>query len=1019
MKLSDKTFTVKAVVTIFVIIPAVVGFAGFLFASGAILGSVLVYSHELTEIPDMDAYRPKTVSTFYSDDGTVIGIFYDQKRFVVQLEAIPEHVRNAFIAAEDSRFYSHNGVDWLGVARATLNFIKTGNVTGASTITQQVVRNFLLTQARKFSRKMKEIILAGRMEQKWTKNKILSVYLNEIYLGERCWGVEAAALNYFDKHVQHLTLPEAALLAGIVPSPANYNPFRNEERANFKKIKVLENMLAEGMISQREFEIAKAQKLEFRKEIRQPFDLVPDFAEAVRRYVVRKYGKTALYNEGLKVFTTCNVDLQQAARKAMTKGLSEIKARQKQLAILREIDPENFEEFLENKTEPKLEEGNTYQGLVVEEVMVGKGKILKVALTPYMEGRVRLKSVKSPYRLGHYLALKMTGVEDGIPYFEPDETPLLQGALVCIENRTGFVKSLIGGSSTQRYQFNRATQARRQPGSAFKPVIYAAAIEKKSYSPATIIVDESVEIKIEGLGEEWQPKNSGGSFIGPISFRRALELSRNICTIKVLMDIGFDPVINLAEKMGIQAPLGKNLSLSLGASEVTLYELTSAYTTFPNSGVHLEPVLVQRIEDRHGNVLEDNTTIPTVEEAAMPAPVHRKSLRRAPTGEFESEAYTYVEVEPTTSAITSNVDGLVGFEGEPAESVEPKPLRLADSAWDEIGRNKLKAPKSGLVIDPEPREANPALSSSTAYIMTSLLQGVIKSGTGARVRNYLKRKDLAGKTGTTNHAEDTWFIGFNPEYTSGVWVGYDEKRPLGRREGGSKAALPIWCYFMRTALKDVPQSEFPIPQDVVFKRMFTFKGNSRSGPVPAFVEEPVYAPFAGETLVMSPLDPPDLLREYAPGRPTFRRAETSEPGRSVNRQYHGQYQGYYNDQRGAGVSGSQGVRANVVQPANRSGSLPVNQIPADGYSGYYRNDPQPYNQPQEENFNGGQSYGYGQPEYPVEQEFSDDWNQGRGNPNQPEANPYTQEPAPGPREFDDQLPTNRRPSSLAPNSRRQ
>jgi penicillin-binding protein 1A len=696
----------------------------------------------------------------------------------------------------------------------------------------------------------------------------------------------------------------------------------------------------------------------------------------------------------------------------MEKGLSEIKARQKQLAILRDIDPEDFEEFLENKNRPELKEGRIYQGLVTEEVKVGDGKVLKVELSPEMEGRVRLKSVKSPYRLGHFLALKYIGEETGVPLFEPDETPLLQGALVCIENRTGYVKALVGGASKEKFGFNRATQAKRQPGSAFKPIIYSAALEHMSYSPATIIVDEAVEIKIEGLDEEWQPKNSGGSFIGPISLRRALELSRNICTIKILMDINFDLAIEQARRMGIKSALGRNLSLSLGASEVSLFELTTAYTTFPNSGVLLEPVLVQRIEDRHGNVLEDNTIIPMVEESETPVPEHRPDLRRTPTGEFETEAYQYVEVEaPEDSAITSNLEGSEGFEQGPVSEPPPEPIKMADSAYDEISKNKIRAPKSGLVIDPEPRQAKPALSPQTAYIMTTLLQGVVKAGTGARVRRYLNRKDLAGKTGTTNHAEDTWFIGFNPEYTSGVWVGYDEKRPLGRREGGSRAALPVWCYFMKEALAGVPESEFPIPQDISFQRMFTFKGNSRSGPVPTYVEEPVYTPFAGETLAMSPLDPEDLLQGYLDQAP----AQGQPP----------LYGG-----RPDGATESSGIRANIVQPAGQ----PNYRQPSQGNhwetrttGGQSRNAPPPGIQ--------GRNRLYGQPAYPVQpqsQPGADSWVYTRTERESPDNyqgqdQQYPQGPSSTAREFDDQpprapefddySPSNQRPASLAPNYR--
>ncbi len=844
-----------------------------MFVLGVSLAAYLVYSVNLPEIPELKNYQPRTVSTFYSDDGTVIGIFYKQKRFVVEIEQIPQHVINAFLAAEDADFYNHNGVDWPGLVRATMTNLKTGKFKqGASTITMQVTRNFLLTQEKRMSRKIKEIILARQLERIWGKEKILYVYLNEIYLGDGCYGVEAAARNYFDKPVEHLTVAEAALIAGLIASPSNYNPFKNEKAAYHRQAFVLKEMRKKGFITEDQFNSAKSRKLVFRKEIRRPFDLVPDFAEAVRRYVIDKYGADALYNQGLKVFTTCRVEAQKAAVDAVKKGLAEIKGRHKHFALLRTVDPEYIPELLEDRSTPRLTKGKLYQGVVTKVIPRSNETRLKVALSKRLRGRVKLEGKRSDYRVGQVLALRFDGFVDRFPMFTPDEHPDLQGALVCIENKTGYVRAIVGGSSDEKHKFNRAVQAKRQPGSAFKPIIYSVAIEKNSYSPATIIIDEPIIVDVgdEEEVEEWVPKNAGGRFHGPISLRRALELSRNICTIKILMDVTLEPVIKMARRLGITSRLGRNLSLSLGTSEVTLFELTSAYTVFPNAGIHVEPVLVKRIEDRHGNVLEDNTEIPMVNDAQIPFPEPRQELKELDQPVVMSLEDEFVEEDIKEETAPDTDSGETESSAKLVEDLVHGDMSIA-------GESLIAAEH-----EPEPREVAPAMSPETAYIMTNLLQGGVRSGTGRRLKKYLDRQDLAGKTGTTNNAEDTWFMGFNPDYTTGVWVGFDEKRPLGKSEHGAKAALPIWGYFMRELLKDMPEREFPVPPNVEFAVMTTYAGNSSEGFYPKTVEEPVYAPFMGRTLVLCPVDTPELLREYTsaqvPTQPEMRNTYVQSPG---------------------------------------------------------------------------------------------------------------------------------------------
>lgn len=831
----------RAVVSAMVLL----GFAAVGFLAGGVAGVVVSYPEDLPEIPDLANYRPKTVTTFYSDEGTIIGVFYRQKRFVIDLDSVPFHVSHAFIAAEDSRFFEHNGVDWKGVARAAYkNAVALKVQEGASTITQQVARHVLLTRDKRISRKIKEILLARKIEKLWGKQKILYVYLNEIYLGDQCYGIEAAARNYFDKHVEQLSIAEAALLAGIVPSPSRYNPFKNKRMATIKQRLILKNMLQCRVITKDEYDKALTEKLKFRSRVDRPFDIVPDFTEAVRRYVIKKYGEARLYQEGLKVYTTCRLEDQQRAFRALKKGLDEVKDRQKRHNVLRKIKKEDITTFLAGRSKPALTVGDVYQGLVTRVSQVSKATRLHVSLDERVHGFVDLPKHSSAYKVGHLLSLKLEKHEKGEPVFVQAEDPLLQGALVCIENETGFVRALVGGSSRDRFQFNRATQAKRQPGSSFKPIIYAAALEHFGYTPATVIVDEPVVVELKGREERWTPSNADRTFLGPVSLRRALQESRNICTIKILMDVGFEPVIQLARQMGIRSKLEKNLSLCLGTSETSLYELTSAYTVFPNAGVYLDPVLVKKIEDRYGNTLEDNTKIAKLDEKFVPEPSLLGKAGQATATPYLLKALARVEKNKGDCTSTEELTQTWPNDGKHAGS----------SGQYKRPPQSLQTVTDPSVCPPAPRMERPALSPQTAYIMTSLLQGVVRSGTGSKLAKYIKRTDLCGKTGTTDNAEDAWFVGYNRNYTTGVWVGFDDNRPLGGEETGARAALPIWAYFMNGMLEGIAQEKYPVPENLVRRGMSTIVFEKGIGPVFGTAVEPVYAPLFGKALAVSPLD---------------------------------------------------------------------------------------------------------------------------------------------------------------------
>jgi len=616
------------------------------------VGTYLYFTVDLPKISSLKDYEPPIVTQVFSSNGQLIGEFFSEHRIVVPLSQIPQTLMNAFIAAEDSRFYGHPGVDFLSVVRAVFKNIEAGAlVQGGSTITQQVTRSLLLTPEKSFERKIKEAILAYRIDKSLTKDQILHIYLNQIYLGNGAYGVETAAQAYFGKHVQELNLAECALLAGLPRAPSRYSPIKHPHRAKARQLYALNRMIAEGYISVRDAEQAFQMPLNIKPKSQEDMTSAPYFIEYIRQYLEEKYGEDMVYKGGLRVYTTLDTAMQEIAQNVVVSGLLAIEERQKN------------EESIESA------------------------------------------DVESP----------------------------LQGALICIKAKTGHIKAMVGGRDFGISQFNRAIQSKRQPGSAFKPVIYAAAIDK-GYTPTTIIID--APIAYTGVEEEelWKPRNYDEEFQGPTLFRTALIQSRNVVTIKILRDIGIDYVVDYAKNMGINFHLNRDLSLALGTSGVSLLELTSAYAVFANQGVRCEPIFVTMVLDRYGDILEVN--------------------------------------RPQTKKV--------------------------------IGED-------------------------TAFIMTKLLEGVVREGTGWRVRAL--SRPAAGKTGTTNDLTDAWFIGYTPSLVTGVWVGFDGMRSLGEHETGSRAASPIWLEFMEKVLKDKSMEDFVLPDGVVFAKIDAKTGllaNSKS-----------------------------------------------------------------------------------------------------------------------------------------------------------------------------------------------
>jgi len=760
---------------------------------------------DLPELYSLKDYRPKLITRVLDVEGNEVSTLARERRVVVPIEKIPEHTVQAFIAAEDAAFYRHEGLDYPGILRAALRNIRAGEVKqGGSTITQQVAKTFLLGSERKFRRKLKDMVLARRIEQYLKKNEILYLYLNQIYLGGGAYGVEAAAQTYFDKSVDGLTLAESALIAGLVPAPSRWNPFRSMSSARARQRRVLAWMLEQSFIRQEEYDAALSEELVFAsRDGSEVFEVVASFTEEVRRYLVERYGEEEVLTGGMTVRTTLDFEAQQAAHRSVQRGLRDHDRRSGYRGPIR-LAPEAewlaLAEDLESRNSAIEEKPGTHLDALVIEVddranqaRLALGLTRETVLTledvkwareadPEKDGAiVWVRRVREVLKPGYLVTLEHTGTRPPteeetkadplappVPEYALYQEPLAEGALFAMDVDTGRVEAMIGGYSFTRSQFNRAVQMRRQPGSAFKPIIYAAAMTR-GFTPATIVFDTPIVYEDLNSGLTWKPENYSDKFYGPITLRESLAKSRNIATIKLLRSIGIPPVLETAQALGVRAELEPNLSLALGTSEVTLAELVRTYNTFPAGGRRIAPIFILEIRDRNGKVLERNVPLP-IDETVDVASAEDDELAAPERGD-------------------PDINGLI------AE------IRSAVDRGDDPG-----ALPAGYGLDPV-----------DAYLMVDLLKAVVKEGTGWRLR-ALKRP-IAGKTGTTNDLYDAWFIGFTPRLAAGVWVGYDSARNLGKNETGSRAASPIFVDFMREALEDHPREEFPIPDGIEFSRI--------------------------------------------------------------------------------------------------------------------------------------------------------------------------------------------------------
>lgn len=741
-----------------------------------VLSVVLGLGWASNDLPSMDAlknYQPLLVTRVYTDKDEVFAEFSTERRITIKSEDVPKVLVDAFLAAEDDEFFSHRGVNPLTILRAALKNVQAGHkVQGGSTITMQVAKQILLTPEKSFSRKFKEILLSFKMEKALTKQEILTLYLNQINLGHGAYGVESASQVYFGKHAKDITLAEAAILAALPQAPSRDNPVKNPKASKMRQRYVLGRMLAINAISKEDYKAALVAPVQIKNKATILDSPAPYFAEHVRRYLMQKYGADMVYGGGLKVFTTMNLEAQLSAQDAMRSGLLAIDKRMglRKSAKTFKTAPER-ETFLRDQHKGLVREfydyhllsaegsldaplskdeltpmdaAKTYPALVLDKdrktksILVGIGNRRGYVRAPDYQWALLAnpeeiygdKVVRSPMEqlnIGDVITVapktmaKVLGEKDE---YVLSQQPMVQGALISYAIPDGAMKAMVGGYdyTVTRSEFNRAIQAKRQAGSAFKPVVYAAALDN-GLTASTILVDSPIIYKDTdektGFEKVWKPDNSTDKFYGDTTLRMSLAFSRNLPTIKLLQYLKIPTVVEYTKKMGIDSKLNEDLTLAIGSSVVTVDELTRAIGVFANQGRKLESYFIRRIENRDGEILEEY---------------------------------------------------------------------------------KL----------PEPKEV---ISDGTAFIMTSMMKSVVDVGTAMSVKAL--GRTVAGKTGTTNDFKDAWFIGYVPQMITGVWVGFDEDRTLGRNETGGIAAAPIWLEYMQKSTAELPKEEFVMPKSVI------------------------------------------------------------------------------------------------------------------------------------------------------------------------------------------------------------
>ncbi len=687
----------------------------------------------LPDISDLSDYRPKLPLRVFSAEGTLIGEFGEERRNLTPIQDIPKVMTQAVLAIEDSRFYQHPGVDYKGVIRAGLANLGRVKSQGASTITMQVARNVYLSSEKTFTRKIYEVLLTFKLEHLLSKDQILEIYMNQIFLGNRAYGFSAAAEAYFGKSLQDLSIAEAAMLAGLPKAPSAYNPINNPKRARSRQLHIIDRMEENGFITKEQAQIAKKQELKLRSSSDNTKTHADFAAEMVRQSIFAQYGKET-YTRGLNVYTTIRADDQAAAYAALRRGIMNFERRQiyrgPELFINLPENAKAREDAIDEALEDHPDNGDVMSAVVLEasaklvKAVRQNGDVLEISgdgLRPVQSGL----SSKAPanLRLRAGAVIRVTKANKTAAW-EITQLPEVEGAFVALDPRDGSIKALVGGFDFVKNKFNHVTQAWRQPGSSFKPFIYSAALEK-GFTPATVVNDAPLFFDSGVTGSQpWEPKNYDGKFEGQMSLQTALAKSKNMVSIRVLQAVGAQNAQDWISRFGFEADKHPAyLTMALGAGSVTPMQMATAYSVFANGGYRINPWLITKVSEQRGKIL-----------------------------------------------------------------IESKPPVLDESVRSIDTRN--------------------------AFVMNSLLQEVTRSGTAASAQSTLQRRDIYGKTGTTNDSMDAWFAGYHPTLAAVTWIGYDTPRKLGERETGGGLSLPVWINFMEHALKNVPMTELPVPEGV-------------------------------------------------------------------------------------------------------------------------------------------------------------------------------------------------------------
>lgn len=710
-------------------------FTLFSLVAGTLAGGYFAISRGIPSIRELKQSGPSSGTSIYADDDTLIGEIKVEKGIFVALDRMPKNMINALIAVEDSRFWKHGGIDYIAIGRAVVkDLIHVSLKEGGSTLTQQLAKVVFLSSEKTLKRKLMEAALARKMEKNLSKKEILELYLNRVYFGHGAYGVEMAARVYFAKSVKALTLAEASLIAGLVKAPTLYSPYNDLSKAKERQLIVLSRMEDEGYITRQEKEAAYAQPL-YLSSPRKGVESGSYFVEYVKKHLEEKFGEDAVYRTGLKVYTTLNRGMQLAAVNAVQAGLKEVDKRRGWRGPIEHRKDVNIEKELKGKelsATVTVNPGDIYTGLVLkvsssEATIKTRGVIGKLSVkdaawaarvlnskdgtSKYLQN-FSLTSILKP---GDVIKVSIKSIRNKNIQLALEQEPEVEGALVAVEPYTGFIKAMVGGYDFARSDFNRAVYAKRQPGSAFKPVIYSAAMDN-GFTPASIINDEPVTYT-GGAKGEWSPENYDHKFYGPTRLREALAYSRNVVTVKLVEAMGIDSLLNFARTVGIQGDMPRNLSIALGSFGITPFELAMVYNVFASNGTKVKPISIKYLTDRSGKVLESN--------------------------------------------------------------------------------------------EPEPEQV---ISPQTSFLITSMMEDVIKYGTGWRAKSL--GYPVSGKTGTTNDYKDAWFVGYTSNLVACTWVGLDNYKTLGALETGAKAASPIWVNFMSSALKEQPEPFSP-PEGIV------------------------------------------------------------------------------------------------------------------------------------------------------------------------------------------------------------